>query len=293
MMLLDLFEELLEEVFEYINVEDLNSLSVCSRSYSLLCQPYLWKSVKISPIDHLYLERDKYKDLLENGEELFQHTASLKMTDTDFRVGYILNEFLDNIIPNMTILLAKCKNLLVLHTDLILPKSVDFFHQSKLQEVTLSCNAANDHCLNVLCNAHPLVRSLTVEETDDDTTLSAILNGVGYLDYNYFGRITPLGLSSLVRLPHLAVLRLYGCSAVDDDCVKWITSLGSVKELALVRCLRITMRCLNHLSTMQLERLDIVECRRLLDKHMIEIKNMLAHVKHLNFQPAQKNIFDY
>ena len=64
-MLLELLEELLEKVFEYTDVKSLHNLAVCSRAYSVLCRPHLWKHLKIPLIDTSCGKKDLYINVHE------------------------------------------------------------------------------------------------------------------------------------------------------------------------------------------------------------------------------------
>ena len=108
-----------------------------------------------------------------------------------------------------------------------------------------------------------------------------------YINLSYFGSITPSGFAHVVRLPHLAVLCLNSCDDVDDECVKSISTITSLKHLSFIQCHNVRMSCFSSLSTMQqLERLTVKECKWMTGEEKIDIENQLSHVKYLDIVPV-------
>ena len=100
-MLLELLDgKLLEKVFGYTDIVSLDNLAVCSRAYSTLCRPYLWKHLKILLINtdswddtkDLYMEDHELEHLMNTVGGYFQHTESLQLTDDSYRVAYLNGE---------------------------------------------------------------------------------------------------------------------------------------------------------------------------------------------------------
>lgn len=294
----------MEQVFEYTDIKSLHNLAVCSRTYSVLCRPYLWKNLKIPLIDSwdgkkdLYIENHKLEHLMNAVGGYFQHTESLQLTDDYYRLGYVEegNEdgdgeeelSLKTLVENIPKILTQCSNLCVLHTALTLPTSVfEGLNNLKLREVTLSENAVTDECVDALCNnAQQHLRSLTIEGTTKEQ-LKRIDHGYYLINIGYFGCITPSGFAHVVRLPHLAVLCLDGCDGVDDKCVKAISTMTSLKHLSFIECNSITKSGFTSLSAMlQLEWLTVKECNWMTGEQKIDIENHFSHVKHLNIVPV-------
>ena len=270
-MLLELLDELQEKVLEYTDVVSLNNLSVCSSNYTALCRPFLWRNLKIPP--HYMCEFGDDENLMEKLDtEHFQHTKSLRLTYDDF----FLPVWTDSLLENTRKLLAKCNHLSVLHTCFSLPVKL-WEGLDHLREVCLSHEASTDECVVALCNAHPHLRSLTVEEPNEGLFLD-------FVDGDCI--ITSAGFANVSAcVPFLVELCLDGCTDLDDDSVKIISALRSLKHLSLSRCHRITTRSLPYIGSLQqLERVDITHCRRMKKKHEMEMKKMLAHVKYLEFQ---------
>jgi len=296
-MLLELLEELLEQVFEHTDIESLQNLAVCSRAYSELCRPYMWRNLKIQLIDIWDGKQDievEVEHLLNKIECYFKHTESLRLTDDSCIVAYLITQIYEPkrkpvaLVKIISKILTQCRNLCVLHTALtLLPTSVFEGLNLKLREVTLSLNAVTDECVEALCNnAKHHLRSLTINGTTMEK-LKRIESHYYLINMSYFGRITPSGFAHVVRLPHLAVLCLSSCDGVDDECVKLISTMTSLKHLSFIQCNKVTKSGLTSLSAMlQLERLTFKECNWMTSEQKIDIENQLSHVKHLNIVPV-------
>ena len=161
----------------------------------------------------------------------------------------------------------------------------------------MSLNAVTDECVESFCNStQQHLRSLTINGTTIEQLDRIIFSPenwesyeLGPDDLSYFlGRITPSGFAQVVRLPHLIVLCLSSCDDVDDECVKSISTMTSLKHLSFIQCHNVKMSGLSSLSTMlQLERLVIKECKWMTDEHVIDMENRFSHVKFLEFIPTR------
>jgi len=227
-MLVELLHELQEKVFQYTDVDSLSNLSLCSRSYSEMCKPFLWKNIKV-PLPHLLdsLISEHHKEEVEH----LQHARSLRLIGVD-----MTQQNLNIALTNIRKLLASSSNLSVLHTW-FLPKNVfSGFPQIRLQEVCLTRYAATDVALETLSSGHPQLRSLALEN-------GRIFTGKAALSINKLKKLEKLSLlycniylRDITGDVPLLELSVSQCVVEEEDIFSCCSSFRNMKRLTLYSC---------------------------------------------------------
>jgi len=154
-----------------------------------------------------------------------------------------------------------------------------------LTEFDVSSSAIGDATMLSLCGCKDLQVLIVRTATITDVGLMHIsdMSSLRKIDLSFCRQITSTGIAHhLVNLARLTVLWLDGC-AVDDDCVKTLSSMKTLKDLSLQECELLTNLCLSHLCLIQpqLERLAI-SLGYGIKYDQVEIDNLILHVRNLD-----------